>query len=90
MKKRADILATMAASWRRGCISPSIAVASFKDSESKLKTLSKSARAVIAYLNRKGKKYKRPPCDKRPCTNRNVGRSSKRSYSEPDLCNRGK
>ena len=76
MKKSADNIATQAASWRRGQISPSGALNGYKDIERKLKILYGSVIRAEEYLNSKdkNKKHKRPPCDKRPCTNRLVDR----------------
>ena len=62
MKKRADILATMAAMLDEGehgrRISPSIAVHGIKDIKRKLEALYESVVIVETYLNRKDKKEK--------------------------------
>ena len=62
MKKRADILATMAAKVDAGehgrCISPSIAVDGIKDIKRKLEAMYESVIIVETYLNRKDKKEK--------------------------------
>ena len=62
MKKRADILATMAAKLDEGehgsCISPSIAVDGIKDIKRYLEALYESVIIVETYLNRKDKKEK--------------------------------
>ena len=74
MQKSGDTLAAMAGTWRQDVCSGSDCVNGINDVGRKLKTLYESAIAVMSYLNRKDKKYKRPPCDKRPCTNQNAGR----------------